>query len=140
MSNAASTPTSQPAQELPAQISITSSTAPTTQASNVPSSVPQSISVTPLPVVPTTAQNQTVESTQSNIPITTPAVKAEKDFPKVGMVKPQNVLTHVIEGFVIQEAAEPFAVNRPRYPERKENDEPPSKYYEIIESILEKYY
>lgn len=47
-----------------------------------------------------------------------------KDLPKA-MVKP-NVLTHVIEGFVIQEANEPFPVTRQRYSE-KENDEPPRK-------------
>ncbi|XP_053667039.1 polyhomeotic-proximal chromatin protein [Anopheles marshallii] len=41
-------------------------------------------------------------------------------------IKP-NVLTHVIEGFVIQEANEPFAVQRQRYPERDNSDEPPKK-------------
>ncbi|XP_050361204.1 polyhomeotic-proximal chromatin protein-like isoform X4 [Nymphalis io] len=35
----------------------------------------------------------------------------DKGLPKA-MVKP-NILTHVIEGYVIQEAGEPFAVNRP---------------------------
>lgn len=37
------------------------------------------------------------------------------------LVKPQ-VLTHVIEGFVIQEASEPFPISR-----NGECDEPPSK-------------
>uniref|UniRef100_A0A182QGN5 SAM domain-containing protein n=1 Tax=Anopheles farauti TaxID=69004 RepID=A0A182QGN5_9DIPT len=41
-------------------------------------------------------------------------------------IKP-NVLTHVIEGYVIQEANEPFAVQRQRYPERDSSDEPPKK-------------
>ena len=50
----------------------------------------------------------------------------QRDLPKA-MVKP-NVLTHVIEGFVIQEASEPFPVTRQRYSE-KENDEPPSKFH-----------
>ena len=49
-----------------------------------------------------------------------------RDLPKA-MVKP-NVLTHVIEGFVIQEASEPFPVTRQRYSE-KENDEPPKKKF-----------
>lgn len=49
----------------------------------------------------------------------------QRDLPKA-MVKP-NVLTHVIEGFVIQEASEPFPVTRQRYSE-KENDEPPSMF------------
>ena len=34
---------------------------------------------------------------------------ADKGLPKA-MVKP-NILTHVIEGYVIQEAGEPFAVS-----------------------------
>lgn len=34
---------------------------------------------------------------------------ADKTLPKA-MVKP-NILTHVIEGYVIQEAGEPFAVS-----------------------------
>lgn len=42
------------------------------------------------------------------------------------MVKPQ-VLTHVIEGFVIQEGDEAFPVTRQRYPERDAADEPPNK-------------
>lgn len=52
----------------------------------------------------------------------TPMLKNE--LPKA-MVKP-NVLTHVIEGYVIQESNEPFPVTRQRYSE-KENDEPPKK-------------
>uniref|UniRef100_A0A1A9X1G6 SAM domain-containing protein n=1 Tax=Glossina brevipalpis TaxID=37001 RepID=A0A1A9X1G6_9MUSC len=53
------------------------------------------------------------------------AVKAEKDLPKA-MIKP-NVLTHVIDGFIIQEANEPFPVTRQRYTDRETNDEPPKK-------------
>lgn len=34
----------------------------------------------------------------------------DKGLPKA-LVKPNNILTHVIEGYVIQEAAEPFAVS-----------------------------
>lgn len=58
-------------------------------------------------------------------------------------VKPQ-VLTHVIEGFVIQEASEPFAVNRgtmdhlPRTPAATPTaDEPPRKK-QMMESSTEK--
>ncbi|OXU20022.1 hypothetical protein TSAR_004280 [Trichomalopsis sarcophagae] len=40
-----------------------------------------------------------------------PTTVSSKQVPPKAMVKPQ-VLTHVIEGFVIQEASEPFAVNR----------------------------
>lgn len=44
----------------------------------------------------------------------------KQKLPKA-MVKPQ-VLTHVIEGFVIQEASEPFPLGR-----NGDSDEPPSK-------------
>lgn len=58
----------------------------------------------------------------SSTPVSAPLLKNE--LPKA-MVKP-NVLTHVIEGYVIQESNEPFPVTRQRYAE-KENDEPPKK-------------
>ncbi|KAF3429147.1 LOW QUALITY PROTEIN: hypothetical protein E2986_05179 [Frieseomelitta varia] len=45
------------------------------------------------------------------IPVSVPVNANSKHVPPKAMVKPQ-VLTHVIEGFVIQEASEPFAVNR----------------------------
>lgn len=45
---------------------------------------------------------------------------SKQKLPKA-MVKPQ-VLTHVIEGFVIQEASEPFPLGR-----GSDTDEPPSK-------------
>jgi len=45
----------------------------------------------------------------------------KQKLPKA-MVKPQ-VLTHVIEGFVIQEAAEPFPISK-----ATDLDEPPSKF------------
>jgi len=48
-------------------------------------------------------------------------VLVKHKLPKA-MVKPQ-VLTHVIEGFVIQEAAEPFPM-----PKNSDLDEPPSKF------------
>lgn len=55
----------------------------------------------------------------------------KNELPKA-MVKP-NVLTHVIEGYVIQESNEPFPVTRQRYSE-KENDEPPKKKQAIEDS------
>ncbi|KAH8380713.1 hypothetical protein KR200_001649, partial [Drosophila serrata] len=42
------------------------------------------------------------------------------------MIKP-NVLTHVIDGFIIQEANEPFPVTRQRYADKDVADEPPKK-------------
>lgn len=55
------------------------------------------------------------------------------------MIKP-NVLTHVIEGFVIQEANEPFPVTRQRYTD--DADEAPGEslrnnyYYWIILLVM----
>lgn len=72
---------------------------------------------------PLTAQNGEIDGKKTNsTPTSTPLLKNE--LPKA-MVKP-NVLTHVIEGYVIQESNEPFPVTRQRYSE-KENDEPPKK-------------
>ena len=57
--------------------------------------------------------------------------RSEKGLPKA-MVKPSvvnqnNILTHVIEGFVIQEGVEPFPVTRLRSSNNVE-EEPPSKF------------
>lgn len=60
-------------------------------------------------------------------------IKAEKDLPKA-MIKP-NVLTHVIGGYIIQEANEPFAVTRQRYPDKDTCDEPPKKKQALEEPI-----
>jgi len=84
----------------------------------------------------------TSEATETTLPVSLPVTSNEdnirdKGLPKA-MVKPQ-VLTHVIEGFVIQEADQPFPVNRSctltdisNSTQDKENinldDEPPSKY------------
>uniref|UniRef100_A0A182JAM9 SAM domain-containing protein n=1 Tax=Anopheles atroparvus TaxID=41427 RepID=A0A182JAM9_ANOAO len=78
------------------------------------------------------AGTTTTTSTSSSSPGLPPPVqtKAGSNGDKGGIpkatIKP-NVLTHVIEGFVIQEADEPFAVQRQRYPERDNSDEPPKK-------------
>lgn len=73
---------------------------------------------------PLAAQNGESE-TKKPTPVNTPMTKNE--LPKA-MVKPLDarVLTHVIEGYVIQESSEPFPVTRQRYSE-KENDVPPMK-------------
>lgn len=73
---------------------------------------------------PLTTQNGEADGKKStsSTPVSAPLLKNE--LPKA-MVKP-NVLTHVIEGYVIQESNEPFPVTRQRYSE-KENDEPPKK-------------
>ncbi|XP_059618853.1 polyhomeotic-proximal chromatin protein-like isoform X2 [Phlebotomus argentipes] len=71
-------------------------------------------------VAKTNGTMATVEAAEAN-----GETKSEKAVLKA-TVKPQ-VLTHVIEGFVIQEANEPFAVTRQRYPERDATEEPPKK-------------
>ncbi|GAB0092308.1 hypothetical protein DMENIID0001_072980 [Sergentomyia squamirostris] len=71
-------------------------------------------------VAKTNGTMATVETSEG-----TPEVKTEKAVLKA-TVKPQ-VLTHVIEGFVIQEASEPFAVTRQRYPDRDGMEEPAKK-------------
>uniref|UniRef100_A0A182W1F8 SAM domain-containing protein n=1 Tax=Anopheles minimus TaxID=112268 RepID=A0A182W1F8_9DIPT len=70
----------------------------------------------------------TTPSTGSSggLPPKTTGSSADKGGIPKATIKP-NVLTHVIEGFVIQEANEPFAVQRQRYPERDSSDEPPKK-------------
>lgn len=80
---------------------------------------------------PLTAQNGEIEGKKTTgTTISTPLMKNE--LPKA-MVKP-NVLTHVIEGYVIQESNEPFPVTRQRYSE-KENDEPPKKKQAVESEI-----
>ena len=79
---------------------------------------------------PLAAQNGESE-TKKTMNASTNAPMLKNELPKA-MVKP-NVLTHVIEGFVIQESSEPFPVTRQRYSE-KENDEPPKKKQAIEDS------
>lgn len=73
---------------------------------------------------PLAAQNGESEVKKSSNAVNVHSPMMKNELPKA-TVKP-NVLTHVIEGFVIQESNEPFPVTRQRYSE-KENDEPPKK-------------
>lgn len=107
--------------------SVTTSTGMSSPSVNKNSSTPgtpSSASKTSIVNSPLAAQNGENETkkTTSNASTNVPMLKNE--LPKA-MVKP-NVLTHVIEGYVIQESNEPFPVTRQRYSE-KENDEPPKK-------------
>lgn len=77
------------------------------------------------PLAPQNGESE-VKKTPTSI-----APMLKNELPKA-MVKP-NVLTHVIEGYVIQESNEPFPVTRQRYSE-KENDEPPKKKQAIEET------
>lgn len=89
-----------------------------------PSTPVKSQTTAPASGSPLTTQNGEIDGKKSTstTPVSAPLLKNE--LPKA-MVKP-NVLTHVIEGYVIQESSEPFPVTRQRYSE-KENDEPPKK-------------
>ncbi|XP_060809385.1 polyhomeotic-proximal chromatin protein isoform X5 [Amyelois transitella] len=139
----------------PAPATDNSSTAPSvpTSTAPVPSSAQQTTPVAPQVV--TTVASSTSSSATMTAAITAPVssgtalfkssqctprhisqANTDKGLPKA-MVKP-NILTHVIEGYVIQEAGEPFAVNRPLREwgtdkeQDKENklpsaDEPPRK-------------
>ena len=80
---------------------------------------------------PLAAQNgeSDVKKSPNSVNVHTSMLKNE--LPKA-TVKP-NVLTHVIEGFAIQESNEPFPVTRQRYSE-KENDEPPKKKQAVEDS------
>ncbi|KAG5673303.1 hypothetical protein PVAND_003363 [Polypedilum vanderplanki] len=85
---------------------------------------------------PLTTQNGEVDAKKATTNGTsTSAPLLKNELPKA-MVKP-NVLTHVIEGYVIQESNEPFPVTRQRYSE-KENDEPPKKKQAIEETKTDK--
>lgn len=92
----------------------------TSSASGTPNSSTKASSVNS-PLAAQNGESDTKKSLNSGT-INSPMLKNE--LPKA-MVKP-NVLTHVIEGYVIQESNEPFPVTRQRYSE-KENDEPPKK-------------
>lgn len=89
------------------------------------------IKITPASITESSIPNTTVTGvTNGNISGNASMKVLEKGLPKA-MVKPQ-VLTHVIEGFVIQESNEPFPVTRQRYTVTTENggadeDQPPKK-------------
>lgn len=98
---------------------------PTTPNSTTPKPQANAANNTPL-----TTQNGEADSKKATNNGTTNSPLLKNELPKA-MVKP-NVLTHVIEGYVIQESSEPFPVTRQRYSE-KENDEPPKKKQAVSE-------
>lgn len=71
-----------------------------------------------------TVNGNSTNSAQNSISVTSNLKKGDKGLLPSALVKP-NILQHVINGHVIQEASEPFPVTRQRYSE--ESDEPPSK-------------
>ncbi|CRK88584.1 CLUMA_CG002349, isoform A [Clunio marinus] len=101
----------------------TGMSSPVVKTSSAPTT-PISTSKTSTVNSPLAAQNGESEGKKSVNTSTSNSPMLKNELPKA-MVKP-NVLTHVIEGYVIQESTEPFPVARQRYSE-KENDEPPTK-------------
>jgi hypothetical protein len=90
------------------------------------------IQLVPIPgTVPSQPSNFAIA--ENGLPIATTAEEVKERCPPKAMVKPQ-VLTHVIEDFVIQESSEPFPVTRSallgdlkptQSSNDKESDEPP---------------
>lgn len=73
--------------------------------------LPSSSAIQPAPI-PGTVPSQPATNIQENgLPIAATAEDVKEKGPPKAMVKPQ-VLTHVIEDFVIQESSEPFPVTR----------------------------
>lgn len=97
------------------------------------------IQAVPLPgTVPSQLSNLSISD--NGVPIATTAEEVKERCPPKAMVKPQ-VLTHVIEDFVIQESSEPFPVTKGALLGEfkaaqtidKDSDEPPS---ELIETLF----
>ncbi|KAF9419790.1 hypothetical protein HW555_003789 [Spodoptera exigua] len=132
METTKSTPTKAESHSTTAEPSSASTTPAASSSAPVPSSAQQTTPVAPQVV--TTVASSTSSSSTMTAAITAPVTSGgtssalfkstqctprhmsqqaahDKGLPKA-MVKP-NILTHVIEGYVIQEAGEPFAVNRP---------------------------
>lgn len=85
--------------------------------------------------IPGTLPSQIPNPSEIGLPMVVTAEEVKERCPPKAMVKPQ-VLTHVIEDFVIQESSEPFPVTRSgmisdlkstTHPTDKELDEPPRK-------------
>lgn len=91
-------------------------------------------SATPIPgTVPTQPSN--ITHSENGLPIAVTAEEVKERCPPKAMVKPQ-VLTHVIEDFVIQESSEPFPVRpglladyKNTHAGYKDCDEPPRMFF-----------
>ncbi|CAH2002081.1 unnamed protein product [Acanthoscelides obtectus] len=91
--------------------------------------------VQPAPIPGTVPSQPTTNTQENGLPAAVTAEEVKERCPPKAMVKPQ-VLTHVIEDFVIQESSEPFPVTRncllgdiksAQSSNDKETDEPPRK-------------
>nr|CAI5821366.1 unnamed protein product [Callosobruchus analis] len=91
--------------------------------------------VQPTPIPGTVPSQPTTNTQENGLPVAATAEEVKERCPPKAMVKPQ-VLTHVIEDFVIQESSEPFPVTRncllgdikpTQSSNDKEMEEPPRK-------------
>lgn len=119
--------------------SVSSFTAPASQDSLKDIEIKQVNGVEPSPILPapipgTVPSQPNCQSNENGLPIAATAEEVKERCPPKAMVKPQ-VLTHVIEDFVIQESSEPFPVTRssllgdlkPTQSSNDKDDEPPRK-------------
>lgn len=67
--------------------------------------------ILPAPIPGIVPSQPTNNMTETGLPVAATAEDVKEKCPPKAMVKPQ-VLTHVIEDFVIQESSEPFPVTR----------------------------
>ncbi|XP_017774346.1 PREDICTED: polyhomeotic-proximal chromatin protein-like isoform X7 [Nicrophorus vespilloides] len=90
--------------------------------------------VQPTPIPGTMTSVPVTTTTENGLPLAVTAEEVKERCPPKAMVKPQ-VLTHVIEDFVIQESSEPFPITRSsllgdyKHPnsDKEHPDEPPRK-------------
>lgn len=101
----------------------------------------------PAPIPGTVPTLPAINGSESGFPVAATAEEIKERCPPKAMVKPQ-VLTHVIEDFVIQESSEPFPITRSSLlndikpvpsPADKENlDEPARKLLSFTSSCYKR--
>ncbi|GIX69327.1 polyhomeotic-like protein 2, partial [Caerostris extrusa] len=95
-----------------------------------PEPVPSPEPTIPVPIEKVIPSRKEVEADNIGIVMPMPEIVVKDKQPQKAIVKP-HVLTHVIEGFVIQEGSEPFPVTLPSYSITAKE--------EIIEKSMEPY-
>lgn len=106
-----------------------------------------STGIQPAPIPGTVPTQPTNTNQENGLPVAATAEEVKERCPQKAIVKPQ-VLTHVIEDFVIQESSEPFPVVRntllsdlkptPSSADKDQGDEPPRKSLLNVKKITEK--
>lgn len=108
----------------------------------IESSLNDTIQSAPIPGTVPAQPSNTVLS-ENGLPIAVTAEEVKERCPPKAMIKPQ-VLTHVIEDFVIQESSEPFPIRlgllgdyKPTQSSiDKESDEPSSKFFSYMHILI----